>query len=185
MVQPATGAFTAEVCTARPHILSLPETVNLLVWPPRRCCKRNDFGCVHGCVILQVTPPDKRGQAEGIRRQASDIISLGAPIGLGFFADLLSAPGAIGFSAIAMAGTCTCCVFLSDAFSLHACERSWLTCTCRARWIQMVSSTARQLGFQRQRRAMQTAPRISKTPNPKQLRSLSCSVVVAGGVRVD
>lgn len=55
---------------------------------------------------LQVTPQDKRGQAEGIRRQASDIISLSAPIGLGLCADLISAPGAIGFSAIAMAGTC-------------------------------------------------------------------------------
>ena len=71
-----------------------------------------------------MTPQDKRGQAEGIRRQASDIVSLGAPIGLGVFADLLSAPGAIGFSAIAMAGTCAFCVFRSDAFSLHACALS-------------------------------------------------------------
>ena len=59
-----------------------------------------------GAFTAEVTPQDKRGQAEGIRRQASDIVSLSAPIGLGMFADLLSAPGAIGFSAIAMAGTC-------------------------------------------------------------------------------
>ena len=66
----------------------------------------------------QVTPQDKRGQAEGIRRQASDIVSLSAPIGLGVFADLLSAPGAVGFAAIAMAGTCAC-LLRSVHFSAH------------------------------------------------------------------
>ena len=118
------------------------------------------------CCEQQVTPQDKRGQAEGIRRQASDIVSLSAPIGLGVFADLLSAPGAVGFAAIAMAGTCAFC-FVSRLMLLHS-QRglfgSWAVascavCACCLHRIQTGSSTVRLSGFQKERssRAKETA----------------------------
>ena len=119
MVQPATGAFTAEVRVTRCLFLWAR------VFP--------FFGLLDEVLIEknvaalceQVTPQDKRGQAEGIRRQASDIVSLSAPIGLGVFADLLSAPGAVGFSAIAMAGTCK--AFASCCSAIFLCARR---CAC-------------------------------------------------------
>ena len=127
-----------------------------------------------------MTPQDKRGQAEGIRRQASDIVSLSAPIGLGVFADLLSAPGAIGFAAIAMAGTCAFC-FISrrillryqrGVFAILASPAvaSCTVCACCLHRAQTASFTARQLGFQKEHssRAMEAVVSTSETRSPEQ-----------------
>ena len=137
----------------------------------------------------QVTPQDKRGQAEGIRRQASDIVSLSAPIGLGVFADLLSAPGAVGFAAIAMAGTCAFllrsvsrtssafgCVFALCTSGSCFNDAVCVLCACDVHSPQTVSSTARQSGFRKDCRAMQTVASPSETQSPEQLRN-DCGLV--------
>ena len=59
-----------------------------------------------GAFTAVVTPMEKRGQAEGIRRQSADVVSLAGPVGLGLLADLTSCPAAIGLTSLMMATTC-------------------------------------------------------------------------------
>jgi MFS family permease len=57
-----------------------------------------------GAFKAEVTPPDKRGQANSLQRQASAILSLVGPIGMGLLADVTSCPTAIMISSGLMAG---------------------------------------------------------------------------------
>ena len=70
-----------------------------------------------GAFTAVVTPMEKRGQAEGIRRQSADVVSLAGPVGLGLLADLTSCPAAIGLTSLMMATTCALHNVSSVAFA--------------------------------------------------------------------